>query len=281
MLNSVVRAIELRLTAAQRVPLEERARVVVELAEPLPCTDPRTRRRRRAGSARGRRARRKSSSPRAQRERDRLVREQAVEDHEVVARRVVHGAEHERASPKNTSTSRVEQLLQPGRDSPGPARSARRPAAWRPLASSQVAAGRAGDDGERRVLQDLRGRRAAPHRSWTSRFSASALRSAGAASARRTARLPPGKTGIENATPVVCASVTLIGVHSRSMLPCCTSRRRAVERHRHPVHGQLSAARAASSRVGDPLAQRDAVAFGGARIVAERRTAARRRDSRA
>ena len=141
-------------------------------------------------------------------------------------RRVVHGAQHQRASPKNTSTLPSTQLLQAravvgdrhdlGVDLQSVA----------PLFEPALRR-RAGDDGKGRVLQHLRGRRAAPDRLVRPALRRAPRATPLRASARTTARLPPANTGIENETSCLRRSVALVGAHSRSMLPCCTSLRRS------------------------------------------------------
>ena len=106
---------------------------------------------------------------------------------------------------------------------------------------------RPGDDGERSFLSGPWPRVDRARRGlWARDVTQAPRRNAAGASARSTARLPPAKMGIENETSCLLASVALVGAHSRSTLPCCTSLRRLSGVTRHPLDRSGSAARVLS-----------------------------------
>ena len=94
-------------------------------------------------------------------------------------------------------------------------------------------------------------------------------------------RLRPGRSGSRTTPPCVLASVAVSAPHSRSTLPCCRAPNRSSTVT--GTHSTVSVASPSSvftcSR--DPLAQRDGVAGRHCPTRPDRRTAARRSDSRA
>ncbi len=205
----------------------------------LLCTARETRRTCRARSARGRRAgenpRRRARSASA----NGSCVNMPIEDHEIVARRVVHRAEHERSGRRRTRRPR------------GPAAAAAPSGSPATGTISRIDLQRVGarfEPGLPLVVPET-----TANVVFSSTFAAGEPRHTGRMRRVSRERVAQRRRGIGAQDRAVAAredrnrerdlllcraSVTLVGAHSRSMLPCCTSRSAVVDRDRHPVHRQ-------------------------------------------